>query len=390
VTRGADEVRRLLRERSCDVRTLDPAGFRGWLGRQLGRWAQDPVFRQRSAVRDLRRGPPELAADAAGAAARLQAADRAVAGARQAVAGLTAAVANAAPGDRDRLAAKRHAYRQRLREWERRRAELVRGSPELSTAAEAAAALDRARRAAGLDRAEAELAALLAARGRRTGRAGAAFEELAADAVAALVLPELGGDVRVLRRVRLGAAGVEFDALLVRPAGDGVAEVLAAVEAKRDPNGLGHGFVRRQADLAWLTGDADRYAPAAYRTRAFPAGHFDRPAEVREGGTVVRLGPGSFGRFRRDAATGWFLDGLYLVTRPRPLWGLGAAAAAKVAAWAATDVRFDPYDPGYLGELHRRCLGLAAPPEAADVLRPYADDQTLGRQVILIDDGPGR
>jgi hypothetical protein len=31
VTRGARDLRRLLREQTCDVRTLDLAGFRRWL-----------------------------------------------------------------------------------------------------------------------------------------------------------------------------------------------------------------------------------------------------------------------------------------------------------------------------------------------------------------------
>jgi hypothetical protein len=194
--------------------------------------------------------------------------------------------------------------------------------------------------------------------------------------------------VRVVRRVRLGA-GTEFDALVVRDAvGGGAAEVLAAVEAKRDVNGLAHGFLRRQADLTWLTGDADRYDPAAHRTRAFPSGHFDRVVEVRAEGGVVRLGPGSFAQFRRDAATGCFLDGLYLVARPGPLWGLSIAALARVAAWAATDDDFAPDDHAYLAGFHRRCLELAGAVESPDVLRLYAADEARGRQVILIERDP--
>ena len=198
------------------------------------------------------------------------------------------------------------------------------------------------------------------------------------------VVPELDGAVRVVRRVRLGAA-VEFDALVVREVDGGAAEVLAAVEAKRDINGLAHGFLRRQADLTWLTGDADNYDATAHRTRAFPSGHFDRVVEVSVAN--VRLGPGSFPRFHRDTATGWFLDGLYLVTRPGPLWGLSSAALARVAAWAATDEKFAPDDPAYLAAFHRRCLGLTGPVESPDVLRLYADE-AHGRQLLLIDRAP--
>jgi hypothetical protein len=280
--------------------------------------------------------------------------------------------------------------RGRLRALEEERARLEADSAERQSLVAADAALRRARSAAGLDRAGAELAALLAARGRRAGRAGDTFEEEVAAVAERVIRSELAGgeDAQVLRRVRLGAAGVEFDALVVRPNGsDGAADVLAAVEAKRDVNGLAHGFLRRQADLAWLTGDAGRYDPAAYRTRAFPAGHFDRAAEARAGGAVVRFGPGSF---RRDPGCGWFLDGLYLATRPGPLWGLSPAALARVAAWVASDEGFEPGDPAYLAGLYRRCRGLAGPVEAPDVLRVYAAAEEWARQVLLVGgDTPG-
>ena len=394
VTRGAEGLRELLREQAFDVRALDPTGFRAWLARLLGRWGTDPTFRQRATIRDLRRAHPDLrrieqthrAAAGADAAtptgARLREVERAAADARKAVAGLAAALARAADEDRPRLSAKWEDYRRRLRALDEELTDL-RGSPEREALRAAEAALRRAREAAGLDRAEAELAALLAARGRQAGRVGESFEDTAAAAIGREVVPEVAaGGVRVVRRVRLGT-GAEFDALVVRePVAGGAAEVLAAVEAKRDVNGIVHGFLRRQADLAWLTGDVGRYDPAAHRTRAFPAGHFDRA--VAAGG--VRLGPGSFARFRRDAAAGWFLDGLYLATRAGPMWGLSPAALARVAAWVATDEQFDPNAPDYLARLYRRCLALAGPVEAPDVLRLYATSETRARQVLLVDD----
>ena len=54
---------------------------------------------------------------------------------------------------------------------------------------------------------------------------------------------------------------------------DAPVEVLAVVEAKRNVNDLGHGFFRRQIDLAWLTGDRAAYDPAEHRTGTFD----DRP-----------------------------------------------------------------------------------------------------------------
>src|SRR5205085_9755144 len=108
--------------------------------------------------------------------------------------------------------------------------------------------------------------------------------------------------VRILRRVTLGAARVEFDQLVVRvPAAAGrPVQVLAAVEVKKNINDLAHGFRLRQENLAWLTGDAGGYDPALYRTGHFRSGHFDRPAEHREGGDAFLFAPGSFRRFRRE------------------------------------------------------------------------------------------
>ena len=102
-------------------------------------------------------------------------------------------------------------------------------------------------------------------------------------------------------------------------------EVLAVVEAKRNINDLGHGFLRRQIDLAWLTGDRAAYDPAEHRTGVFDAGHFDRPAAHWQDGRAFVFAPGSFSRFARDDS-GHFRDGLWLVTRAGPVWGLSGAA----------------------------------------------------------------
>jgi hypothetical protein len=62
VTRGARDLRRLLREQTCDVRTLDLAGFRRWLAGHRAHWQRDAVFVQRARIRDLRRAHPRLRA----------------------------------------------------------------------------------------------------------------------------------------------------------------------------------------------------------------------------------------------------------------------------------------------------------------------------------------
>lgn len=399
VTRGAGGLDRLLREEDHDLRAVGPDGFRPWLDRHLFRWGRDPVFRQRAAIRDLRRAYPDLRrleADHRRAAranaespafARLSALEREAENARRAVAGLTRALDAASPERQPGLAAKLDAFRQAARAAAIEHAALTQASPERQALIAARVALAQLRETIGLDRAEEQLAALLAGRGRRAGRSGESFEDVAADLARRCIAPDVadGGDVRLLRRVRLGTAGAEFDILVVRVPGEGrPVEVLAAVEAKRDINGLAHGFRRRGADLAWLTGDTGSYDPAAHCTHRFPTGHFDRPAEHREGGETFRFAPESFKWFRRDPAAGEFWDRLYLVTRWGPLWGLSPPALAKVAARVASDEDWHPDDPASEAALFAWCRSLAGPVESPDVLRLFAADPGRARQVLLV------
>src|SRR5205085_1573346 len=111
VTRGARELSRLLREQTCDVRALDLAGFRRWLGAHLAHWQGDAVFAQRARIRDLRRAHPQLrtlegrqrrAADAEAAtpeSGRRRRLGQELIDADKAVAGLTAAL-ETAPAER--------------------------------------------------------------------------------------------------------------------------------------------------------------------------------------------------------------------------------------------------------------------------------------------------
>ncbi|HEV2736042.1 MAG TPA: hypothetical protein VGV85_14440 [Longimicrobiaceae bacterium] len=405
LARGAAELNRLLDERTLDLRTLGVGGFRRWLERHLARWARDPVFVQRTAIREIRRAHPRLrdleaelrAAEAADRASplgeRLRRTGRDLVGADRAVAGLGGALDGAAPEKRSAIQHKLDGFRARRAGLERELDELVRASGERRALLRLGAELAALRAETGLDAQEARLRELLRDRGRGSGRGGAAFEDLAAELTRRHVVPELegsgpqeGGEVRVLRGVTLGAARMELDQLLVRPAlvpGEPV-EVLALVEVKRGINDLAHGFRMRQENLAWLTGDEAGYDPAAYRTRSFPTGRFDRAAAHRAGGEVHALGPGSFRRFRRDPATGLFLDGLYLVTRDGPVWGLGSAALARVAHRVATDEGWDPASEAYLAGLLEWCRPLACAVETPDVLRTYAATEARARQVLVV------
>ncbi|MEW5925863.1 MAG: hypothetical protein AB1941_00080 [Gemmatimonadota bacterium] len=402
VARGAAELHRLLRERTLDLRTLDAGGFRRWLALHLARWERDPAFVQRTRIREIRRAHPRLraletelrAAEAADRASpvseRLGRVEHELAGAGRAVAGLEGALEQAAPEKRAALRRKLDGFRARRTALGQELEDLTRSSAERQALLRVRTELASLRAAAGLDAEETRLRGLLRSRGQGSGRRGAAFEELAAELTRIHVLPGLrddgtDGEPRVLRGVTLGAARMELDQVVVRAgAGPGEpVEVLAVVEVKRGLNDLAHGFRMRQENLAWLTGGEGGPDPAAYRTRGFPAGRFDRPALHAEGGESWRFGPGSFRRFRRDPATGLFLDGLYLVTREGPVWGVGGSALARIACRVATDSRWDPASEAYLAGLLEWCRSLARPVETPDVLRTYAAEQ-FARQVLVV------
>jgi hypothetical protein len=381
-----------------DLRSLDLAGFRRWLAMHFEHWASDPVFAQRLRIRDLRGAHPELrrleaeraravrAEAASEHGPRLREIDRRLYDVGRALDGLADALSRAEPNRQPALAAKRHAFAERRRILEEERDTLADASPLRQQLARATANLDRVRTAIGLDREEAALDQLLKSRGRGSGRAGIAFEEVALEVARTRILPIIGeGEPHILRTVRLAAAGVELDIVIVRrDRPDEPVEVLAVVEAKRNINDLGHGFRRRQIDLAWLTGDRSAYDPADHRTGFFDTGHFDRSAVHWQDGDGYLFGPKTFRRFIRDPGSGYFLDPLFLVTRAGPIWGLSSAALARVAAMISTDESWDPNDEGYLGRFFNWVRTLAGPIETPDVMRLYSGNAERARHLVIL------
>ena len=240
VTRGPDVVRRLLDQRTFDLRTLNDADARRWLAVHLERWRPDDVFAQQCRVRDLRRAQPRLrelererarltaAAAAAPDAERWAVVVRDLGNANRAVDGLTAAAVK-----RPRLLRKRDAYIVRRQGLEAERDALRSVNPDRLALLVVEAELVAVREASGVAQEERRLRELTLARGRGRGVSGSAFERTAADAIREHVVPD--HSAHLLTGVRLGAAGTEFDALVVRgePNGSPV-EVVAAVEVKRN------------------------------------------------------------------------------------------------------------------------------------------------------------
>jgi hypothetical protein len=386
-----------LAELVFDVRHLDLASFRRWLDMQLARWASDRVFVQRSCIRDLRRGHPELllleaeqrralAADVASPSGpRLRALERSLRNTDHALRGLADNLTRAKPVRKAALEAKHAAFLERRLRLRAEYSALANSSPERAALLRATNFLDQLRVAIGLDREEAHLASILTAKGRGSSQAGSAFEDEVLELTRTFVIPQvvtsLDGIV-ILRSVRLGAAGVELDQVVVRQSNkDEPVEVLAIVEAKRNINDLGHGFARRQTDLAWLTGDRGAYDPVEHRTGVFTIGHFDRPAAHWQDGHAFVFTPGSFRRFVRGRE-GFIIDGLYLVTRAGPIWGLSGAALSRVAASIGADERWSLHDTADLQRLFDWARSLAGPIETPEVLNLYT---AYPKQLVTIE-----
>jgi len=390
-------------EDTFDLRSLDLVGFRRWLNQHLARWQNDPVFLQSTRVRDIRRAHPSvrglerehrlaMAADADSQHfTRLGQIEHELLGTAKAISGLTAALQRAAAEKRPGLRKKLHAFQASQRELLEEQATLIDASQERQAVLRAAADLWSLRTEIGLDQEEARLAMLQKQRGRRAGRSGASFEQLALAWTRRYIVPELlraaaraTRSVRVLMGVTLGAARTQFDQMVVRmPDGDQPVEVLAVVEVKRNINDLAHGFRQRQENLAWLSGDTDKYDPRVYRTNRFRAGHFDGEALHREGDEVFRFARSSFRRFRNERSSGLFLSRFYFITRPGTLWGVSSAALARISSRIATDVRWSPNSDSYFRDLLRWCQSLAEPMETPDVLRLFASTPRRGRQILI-------
>ncbi len=405
--RGARELRRLLRDQIFDLRHLDAAGFCGWLDRQLAHWQRDPVFMQRCRIRDLRRLHPNLqilekeqhqAADLDAASpsfSRLRWLEKELRDMSKAIAGLGAASKRAAAERRPSLQHKLTAFQAQRRALELEQTQLIQSSPTRQALLEIASRLQQLRSDSGLDRAEACLQRLLNQRGHRSGRSGGAFEKRALALTATCIVPDLlrsnqspaaSERLRVLHGITLGAADIELDQLVIREPRrpQQAVEVLAVVEVKRNINDLAHGFRRRQADLAWLTGEVGQYDPQRYRTRHFRSGHFDREAIHQEAGEAFRFTRDSFRRFQRDATTGLFLDRLYFITRTGMMWGLSSAALSRLQFRVATEERWQLDRASDLRAIRRWCLSLTQSVESPDVLRLYLSTPRRARAILVV------
>ena len=157
-------------------------------------------------------------------------------------------------------------------------------------------------------------------------------------------IPLLRSQIRVLTQVTLKSAQAELDAVIVRlpVRNDQAVKVLAVIEAKRNPNDIASGFITRQENLAWFSGDKKNYQTERYRTQHYTQGHFEGTQWHKEStdGQSYRFDPTSFSLFQRDAESQYFLDRLYFVTMRRILNDLPSDQKGLLQHYLSADLRF--------------------------------------------------
>ncbi len=395
VRRGQDALREKIAGCPIDLKTASLDEFREWLRLRVEEHSRQPAFRQQLAIRDLVREnrdklrrrernleKAEAAYQAHANRTALEQLESKFEGLERAVIGLTQAVAE---GRAD--AAKLHDFQLQLANAYEQHSDLIDVTPERKKRDRAASSLARFREEIGLEEAERTLTELRRKRGGQVGKSGRAFESVTEEAIRREVFPDLGNADKLdyLSGVTLDSARAELDGVIIaRDSSAEIASVLAIVEAKRNINDLADGFLMRQENLAWLTGDADGYDEAEYRTRIYEAGHFDRVSEHAEDGETDRFDTSSFQSFERDISSGHFLHGLYFATRDRPLLGVTPGELAKILHRVASDPNFDFDRPTVLRRYHKWAHEMVGPFQTVDLLKIYATDPQLADHILLI------
>eukprot|EP01102_Stenamoeba_stenopodia_P001786 TRINITY_DN11625_c0_g1_i1.p1 TRINITY_DN11625_c0_g1~~TRINITY_DN11625_c0_g1_i1.p1 ORF type:complete len:552 (-),score=136.91 TRINITY_DN11625_c0_g1_i1:24-1679(-) len=176
--------------------------------------------------------------------------------------------------------------------------------------------------------------------------------------------------IHILSGITLGCSNAEFDYMIVRepilpdrePVGQllfqirnakkqtkidlinklATVEVLAILECKRNLNDVGRSFAHFQQTLSWFKNERELYDPSIFRTKFYTTGHFDK-VHVHIGDSIAfKFDQSSFDRFRRDPASGYYIDHLYFITAYKSsLSGMHAQQKCLLEFRLATDVELD-------------------------------------------------
>jgi len=410
---GLSELQDFLANNQVDLQSLDTQGFQDWLNEQLQRKARDKVFQKRCAIRDLRKKNWSLLRVLEWHCQRanheyenspnrelIEKNQRDQHGTERAIEGLSKALENAEGPKKAGMQKKLKQFESKLKELRKAEKKLLRKTPEKGRQEEARKAIRNFSQTLGITRLKRELDQMLKKQSQSTGTAGKRFEEISTDLCNNEILPmfidsSLSSEeqaserdrLRILSNVTLGLARSEFDNILIRKADkpEEPIEVLAMIEAKRNMNDLIKGFNMRQENLGFLCRNEEKYDKAAYRTKRFTAGVFDREAVHEEHGESYVFAPSSFRHFQVEPKSGHYLERLFFIADTRRLQGLSSAEYSRVTFKMSKDVHFDPNDLEYVESFQKQVYEMVSSFQTRDVLELYAANSQWANRIFMVD-----
>lgn len=386
---------------ALDFKTIDCSQFTQWLTQQINYKQQDQIFIHRCQIRDIqKRNLAELLQfrekiriatnqwQNSLYRSRLEELTNKKANTTKAIAGLEGALAKTTDNIRSQqLTIKLKAYQNDLVAIQSEEQKLLGLTPEKKALEQIQQQYTLFQEQIGLKTLETELQKLTLALGKQAGQTGAQFEEDALQCVQQYILPWVSPpknpNIKILSKVKLGCARAELDYVIVLVPPSGAVDVLAIIEAKRNPNDIAGGFITRQENLAWFTGDYAGYDPEKYRTHEYRDGHFSKTAYHKEHGYDFAFNKESFQHFNRNSA-GYFLNRLFFISLDRYLIGMNVDELNRLMYRISTDIEFDLNDPHYIENLLVWVRGILLPLQTPQILNFYCQSESLSRQIIFI------
>lgn len=394
----AEELKEYIHDNSIDLHCMNLQQFRWWLNERILEANTQEQFRLRCRIRDIRAAhrrritdrerrfeEARRAYESAPATIEYEQSSREVDSLHKGVAGLKTAVSQ------------RRADPEKLVQFEKRlvaaqarlaASEIELNTPEKKRLDRAWSSLQRLREEIGLSDAETRLGRNHDQQGSASTTAGSRFEEISSRAASDFIVPKLGLAHQkpvILHGATLDCPQGELDQIIITVESGGIAKVHAVVEAKNNINDLAHGFRVRQENLAWFVGDTQGYETTRYRTSQFPDGQFKgRIVNHHEKGINYQFDSTSFDLFRPLDKPPYRLSRLYFVTEQRPLLGLDNGDLNRLLHRIATDHRFDIHSNTKLKRLYEWLLDFVAPVQTVDILRQYAESDSLAGNIITV------
>lgn len=253
----------------------------------------------------------------------------------------------------------------------------------------------------GLNDAELSIQVIQKKQAKNSHSLGFKFEEDAVRCAHHLIIPHLithqaiGGDallrsqIRVLTQVTLKAAQAELDVVIVRLPihSEDPVKVLAIIEAKRNPDDVSSGFMIRQENIAWFSGDQSHYDLERYRNQTYSHGHFDQGIwhHEKEDDTKYYFDPSSFSYFKRDVNSNYYLNRMYFVTMRRRLSDLPSDQKGLLQHYLSTDHRFYDLTEDTMHTLYKTMQNHKGKVKSShEIMSLYAQNPITSRRIILL------